>query len=51
MKVKKSIIDKKIKDILASIVLTKKDGNMKDSTTELYKMRYGSEWKKYYPNL
>ena len=41
--------DQKIKNIIKSITLKRKDGANKDISKDLYKMRYGSEWEKYYP--
>ena len=39
-----------IKKILESIILSKKEAGKGKSSKVLYKMRYGDQWKNFYPS-
>ena len=49
MKAKKSNIKSQIDSILNKIVISKKSTGEGNASMALYKMRYGSDWRKYYP--
>ncbi len=39
----------RIQAILKEIIIPKQSSGKGNASTTLYKMRYGSEWKRYYP--
>lgn len=47
---KKSVVGK-IKNIIKSVVISKKEGSKGDALNELLKMRYGKDWEKYSCNI
>lgn len=49
MKTKKSNIKTQLDSILSKIVIPKKSAGEGNASRALYKMRYGSDWRKYYP--
>ncbi len=40
---------KRIRKIIDNLVINKKEGANKNTSKELYRMRYGSDWQRYYP--
>ena len=42
---------KQIKNLIKKLIITKKQGANGKASEELYKSRYGANWKKYYPSV
>jgi len=51
MKTSKTSKKSKLESILSKIIIPKKSAGKGNASKALYKMRYGSDWKKYYPTV